>query len=63
MTRKIELTLHLRGASAAEHLHATADLFYQDTPADDDLGEGETVELPERKRVDMATTSFDVPAD
>lgn len=61
MTRKIELTLHVRGASSAEMLQVTAEVFYQETPDEDDAAEGEDFQLPERNRVDTAQTNFNVP--
>jgi hypothetical protein len=61
LTRKIELTLHLRGASAAELLQVNADVFYQETPDEDDAEDGEDFQLPERIRVDTAQTTFNVP--
>ncbi len=60
MTRKIDLTLHLR-AAATGLFQVTADVFYQETPAEDDAAEGEDFQLPERSRVDTAQTSFSVP--
>ncbi|HUF39418.1 MAG TPA: hypothetical protein VMN57_12910 [Anaerolineales bacterium] len=61
MTRKLELTLHLRGPAGGERLQATADIFYQENPSEDDPVEGVDYELPDRVRVDMAQTSFTVP--
>lgn len=61
MTSKLELTMHLRGAAGAEHLQATADLFYQETPAEEEAANGEDYDLPDRTRVDMAQTSFSLP--
>ena len=62
ITRKMELTLHLRGLARGETAQVTADVFYQAIPGEDDPGEGAEYELPERMRVDMAQTSFTIPA-
>jgi hypothetical protein len=61
MTSKLELTLHLRGAAGAENLQATADLFYQETPSEEEADNGEDYDLPDRTRVDMAQVRFSVP--
>lgn len=60
MSRKMELTLHLRGAVPAGAMCAAADIFYQDAPAEGD-GEGAAVELPERKQVDRMEIEFTLP--
>lgn len=57
MTRKMELTLHLRGPAEAGEYLATADLFYQAAPAPAEQ-EGAEIELPEREQVDLAQTTF-----
>jgi hypothetical protein len=62
MTRKLELTLHLRGQAGGEKLQATADVFYQTLPDEDQAGSEGDYDLPERKRVDMAQLSFTLPA-
>ena len=62
ITRKLELTLHLRGLARGETALVTADVFYQANPSEDDPGEGADYELPERMRVDIAQTSFTIPA-
>ena len=60
MTRKLELTLHLRGEAPAGEYRAEADLFYQALPPDPENGDAQEYELPERKSVDHRRVSFTI---
>ncbi len=62
MTRKMELTLHLRSEVEGEIL-AAADIFYQEVPTEEPNGgsEGE-FQLSERERVDYSEIVFTIPA-
>lgn len=62
MTRKMELTLHVRGGAPEGDYRIRADVFYQDVPKEDPNGESEgEYQLSERMHVDHSEITFTIP--
>ncbi len=60
MTRKIEMTLHLRSRQTSGDYTASFDLFYEHLPEESDNGPETAYQVPERVAVDRAKKDFSI---
>ncbi len=62
VTKRMELTMHLRDAETGGAYTATAEIFYGESPAEDANGSDKTYELPQRIIVDSTEITFSIPS-
>ena len=63
MDRKMEFTMHLRGANTRGSYAVTAVLYYNPEVTEDEPGEGQEVPPEEPLIIDRAITNFDIPGE
>jgi hypothetical protein len=63
MDRKMEFTMHLRGADTRGSYAVAAVLYYNPEASEDEPGEGEEVPPGKPQIIDRAITNFDIPGD